>query len=185
MKQIIYIIMGLLCLHFVSAFLTDTFSTNEEIVNVSFNNQENNTIYVILPIDSYLFNGSFDILSIPYNCTQETANETATNCRNSSSTGYYNLSGNWNVPNNLYDEDYDSSAASSAGTATANITYMKPPGSDNTSIWVIKDSCGTHNLTIEQCWDSYDDRIILSYYSDAGGADTGIRCTNTSGLILK
>lgn len=106
-------------------------------------------------------------------CYQETATVN-TSC-GGLNTGNYSSAGSWNAAypvTRLNDTSWDTEAATQS---TANSTgyfyanYIKPAGSQSTSLWMVKDlGGGTRNLTINQsCWDANATKLMfraISYY---------------------
>lgn len=80
---------------------------------------------------------------------------------------YFDSSGE----NLITDGNWDTGVSSIQGsTASIYITYSKPSGASKDSLWEVKDSSGTANLTIPSiCWNYYSDKILLRAISSPPG----------------
>lgn len=116
-------------------------------------------------------------------CYQEHPN--ATTVCGGLGTGNYTLplcdGSPWVNQQNLWDENYNTGGF--CPTPSAEYlweTYRKPSGATNTSVWQIKDDCGTRNLTIPTaCWDRSTITLrIRSLYDGDSANSTLAVCWN-------
>lgn len=117
-------------------------------------------------------------------CYQETANE-STAC-GGLSTGTYSDNGLWADESLVRDGDWDTYSQDAIPTSPypfMNITYTKPVGAENTSVWQIKDFGARTNLTIpSSCWDYNSTHLFLDVDSKSTSSYRCYwRCRNSTG----
>ena len=119
-------------------------------------------------------------------CYQETAT-TPTAC-GGLDTGIYGSVGLWFDPEvNTRDADWDTYGNTYPNEAgTLRVNYTRPPGAQNNSMWQIKTTDGTENISMNAiCWDAFTNTTSLelaSVYINANPA-TIVRCRNATTFI--
>ncbi len=113
-------------------------------------------------------------------CYQETAN-VSTAC-GGLNTGTYSFTGTWINLDKTYDGSWTTVGYRSNSDGTLYINYTKPTDSTNYSLWQVKDSSGTVNLTILQsCFDYNPTQISLNVLSTYITGVVSWSCLNSSG----
>lgn len=117
-------------------------------------------------------------------CYQETAN-VSTGC-GGLATGNYAAWGDWQDLSNVYDGNWDNwgLGASPSWIGELNVTYQKPNGATNNTLWMAKSVEELRNLTIDSdCWNYDANYLYFHIKSDSNNEFGDFDCFDGNGYV--